>query len=363
MTFTINRTTLLNALNICGKAVSGSPIYPLLGSFLFEITGTQATITANNMETMISTKVDLTGGCEAIIAIPSVRLLSLLRDLPDQPLIFTIDGTTLTVKANSGKYSMPIEPGIDFNKLTNAKGTKLKLSAEILKTGFDKTIFAVADEKIPNCAAVYVELNKSEITFTGCNHHVLSTVSFPVKTKEIAQLMIMPKSAAMLISLIDGEVDINIADNSISFTFGNTTLTSILSAETYPDYRRVVGLENNKTAEINRLELLGAIRRATSFSNKETFLLKLDFNGHLTLTGEDTNFGEQAQETVETTYAGEPIIIGSSGKYMLDVLSRIESPNVYLWMDSPTRSINIRSEFVEKEECKNMALIMPMMIK
>ena len=179
MTFTVSRTELLTALQICGKAVSTNGIVPALGNYLFEVKNNSLTIYGNNMEAMISKKITCQSKEMFSIQIPSVRLREWVTNCAEQPLIFTIKGLDISIKSAKGSCSMSGELGEDYPKLTNKTGDTLQINTDVFLSLLGRTLIACGSDMSLPLGGLFVEINNTEITCTGSDKNIFC--SYPLQ--------------------------------------------------------------------------------------------------------------------------------------------------------------------------------------
>jgi len=88
MKFIVSSNTLLKNVNLIGGVINSNNTLPILDNFLFELDGSQLTITGSDLETTISTTLEVESNDNGKIAIPSKILTDTLKTFPAQPLTF-----------------------------------------------------------------------------------------------------------------------------------------------------------------------------------------------------------------------------------------------------------------------------------
>ena len=92
MKFVVSSTELLSRLQNVSRVISNKSTIPALLNFLFEINNGTLTITASDLETTMRTQMTLDNvDGEGRIAIEAKRLTDILKEFPEQPLIFEIN--------------------------------------------------------------------------------------------------------------------------------------------------------------------------------------------------------------------------------------------------------------------------------
>ncbi|MDX5420191.1 MAG: DNA polymerase III subunit beta, partial [Hymenobacteraceae bacterium] len=108
MKFIVSSSALLKQLSSINGVVTNNPVVPILENFLFEINNSTLTITASDLETSMITQLPVEAKENGRIAAPAKILLETLKNLPDQPVTFTIDEETYTIEISSsnGRYKL-----------------------------------------------------------------------------------------------------------------------------------------------------------------------------------------------------------------------------------------------------------------
>ena len=109
MNFTVSSSVIYNRLQAISRVISSKSIYPILDNFLFCIENGKLTVTAADSDTTLETVVELTE-CDkdGQVALPAKTLLDALKEIPEQPLVFTIndDNFETLVKYQNGEYNL-----------------------------------------------------------------------------------------------------------------------------------------------------------------------------------------------------------------------------------------------------------------
>ena len=117
MKFVVSSTELLSHLSVVSRVISSKNTLPILDNFLFKLEGNNLEITASDLETTLTTSIQLenvTQGGE--VAIPYRILVDTLKEFPEQPLTFDINLDTFatTVSTETGQFNIVGQPAEDF---------------------------------------------------------------------------------------------------------------------------------------------------------------------------------------------------------------------------------------------------------
>jgi DNA polymerase-3 subunit beta len=96
----------------------------------------------------------------------------------------------------------------------------------------------------------------------------------------------------------------------------------------FPDYKQVIPKDIPITCEVDRAGLIAAIKRVVLVADGKSSMTRLDMGKDaLTVTCQSPDTGEAA-DTVDATTKGAEVVIGVSGRYLLDALAHVAGDKV-----------------------------------
>ncbi|MFT3949540.1 MAG: DNA polymerase III subunit beta [Agriterribacter sp.] len=369
MKFIVSSSALLKQLNHINNVISSNTVLPILEDFLFEIDKGNLTVTATDLETVMKIHIDIEARDSGKICIPAKILMDTLKNLPDQPLTFTIDKNfAVEITSDNGKYKVMGENPDNFPKEPAAKDTtSFTMTSSALVTAINKTLFAVSNDDLrPAMTGVFFELDKKSITFVATDAHRLvryrkTDVSCPQKDS-----FIVPKKPLNLLksALPDNEDELKISynNNHLFVDHGTTELVCRLIDARFPDYKVVIPAENPYRMTVSRSEFQNALRRVSVFSNKSTNQVALTISGaELQLAAQDVDFSFEGNERMSCRYEGEDIQIAFNAKFLIELLNATGSTEVVMELSTPTKAGILLP--VDKDENEDqLMLAMPLML-
>lgn len=370
MRFIVSTSTLLKQLQAVNGASSSSTVLPILENFLFEIKDSILTISATDLQTSMTTTLNVESKEDGKIAIPSKILIETLKSLPDQPIAFNIDDKTFAIEINAGdgKYKLTGENGEDFPKIpTVENASAVNIPAAALSEAINKTIFAVSNDELrPAMTGVFCELSTEHLTFVATDAHKLVRYRRNDTRSEQATSFILPKKALNLLksALPADETTVVVEYNNTSafFRFANVTLVCRLIDERYPDYVAVIPRNNTNRMSIDRVAFLSSLKRVVIFANKTTHQVRLKINGsELNISSEDIDFSNEAYERLSCQYEGEDMEIGFNARFLIEMLNNMSGEEVTLEMSTPNRAGLLIPQTSDENEDLLM-LVMPVML-
>jgi DNA polymerase-3 subunit beta len=371
MKFIASSTTLLKQLQAISGVLNSSNTLPILDNFLFEIDKGKLAISASDLETTITTVINVESKDNGNVAVPAKLLLDTLKTFPDQPLTFSIDMKKFAIEIGSdyGKYKLTGYNGDEFPKVPAIESAAaFTIDSAVLASAINKTIFATGNDDLrPVMSGIFFQLSPENITFVSTDAHKLVRYRRTDAKAKKASTFIVPKKPMNMLknSLVgfDGGVTVEYNNTNASFSYDNIHLVCRLIDGKYPNYEAVIPTNNPNKLTVDRGALLNSIRRVSIFSNKTTHQVRLKVTGsELSISAEDLDFANEANERLTCQYSGTDIEIGFNARFLVDMLSNMENANITIEMSAPNRAgILLPSENANQAE-DILMLVMPVML-
>jgi DNA polymerase III subunit beta len=370
MKFIVSSSYLLKQLQVLGGIINTNNTLPILDNFLFDLDKKSLTVSASDLETTISSKLEVESSENGIVCIPARLLLDTLKTFPEQPLTFTIqDNNTVEISSNHGKYALAYASGEEFPTAVELKDpSSTKIQGDILSTAIGKTIFASGNDDLrPVMSGVFFQFSTESLTFVATDaHKLVKYTREDVQASQTAEF-IMPKKPLNLLKAIlagsEDEVTIEYNESNAKYTFDNTEMICRLIDGKYPNYEAVIPKENPNKLSIDRNQFLNSVRRVSIFSNKTTHQIRLKIAGaELNISAEDIDYSNKAEERLTCDYQGDDMQIGFNSRFLTEMLNNLTSDEVSLEMSLPNRA-GILTPVDGLDEGENVTmLVMPVML-
>lgn len=346
MKFIVSSSQLLNQLQILGGVINTNNTLPILDNFLFELSNNQLKISASDLETTMSSTIDVESDENSTIAVPARLLLDILKTFPEQPLTFKIeDNNTIEISSNSGKYALAYADGEEFPKSVELESpSSTTLRGDILATAISKTIFASGNDDLrPVMSGVFFQFSPENLIFVATDaHKLVKYIRTDVQASEVAEFIMPKKPLTLLKNILTGSEDdllIEYNDTNAKFTFGGSILICRLIDGKYPNYEAVIPKENPNKLTLERNSFLNSVRRVSIFSSKSTHQIRLKMAGtELKISAEDLDFSNKADERLQCSYEGDDMQIGFNSRFLLEMLNHLNSNEILLEMSLPNRA-------------------------
>ncbi len=369
MKFIISSSVLLKQLQQINGVISANTVLPILEDFLFEIRDKKLNVVATDLETVMRIQMDVESNENGRVCIPAKILMESLKNLPDQPLAFSIDKNfAIEITSDNGKYKVMGENPDNFPKEPEADETNsFTMQSGVLVTAINKTLFAVStDDLRPAMNGVLFELSANAIQFVSTDAHRLVLYKrTDVSCPEAASFIVPRKPLNLLKNALpnnEDEITLSYSSNHLFITHGSTKLICRLIDGRFPDYKVVIPVDNPYKLIVNKAGFQSALRRVSVFSNKSTNQVALAITGsELQLTAQDLDFSFEGNERMQCDFDGEDMSIAFNAKFLIEMLQVAESEEVKVELSTPSKAGIIKP--IDQEEGADLLMLaMPLML-
>lgn len=372
MEFTLSSTALSSRLQTLAKVISGKNSLPILDSFLFNVNNGQLILTTSDSENMMQTSLALDSQeGEGSFALQSQTILDAMRELPEQPLRFSVDLAlaTITISYQGGEYNFTTLNADEYPRMQPMPESVnvITIDAGVLASSLNRSIFATAqDELRPVMNGIYFDLTPDALAIVASDgHKLVRNKNFTIKSETPASFILPKKPANLLKNILGkdgGDVVIKFDERNAEIHFADGLLVCRLIEGRYPNYNSVIPQSNPNQLTIDRRLLLSALRRVLPFGSKSSQLVKFKLAaGSLELSSEDIDYATKAHETLACDYAGQNMSIGFKGSSLTEILSNLDGDLVNIELADPSRAgIIVPVEQPENEDV--LMLLMPMLL-
>lgn len=376
MKLSISRNELYNKLAVVQKVIASKSAVPVAENFLFRIEGNTLKIVATDLETTLSTSIDLEQDHGTLVFAMPQKIMEILKELPEQMLSFDIDEQNfkIVLKNESGTYNgdfmgfdvgkdgedfpRPHELGVDTQEFA--------LTSEVLLNGISLTAFATSEEEArPIMTGILFDIFAHNITFVATDSHKL--VKYNVNNVEIGfdSSFILPKKPALTLKNILGKTDekiqIKFDDKNIVFVMPEYEMICRQIEGKYPNYNAVIQ-QNPYKAIVDKGSLLSAVKRVKVFANQGTGLIVFKLtNNKIEISAQDIDFSTSAHEEVACQYSDSDIEIGFKAILVEEMLSNMLSSQITLELADPSRA-GVIVPFENDDDQSILMLLMPMFL-
>ncbi len=373
MEITVSRQDLVKELTATQSVVERKTTIPILSNFLLEADEDRLNITATDLDQAIRTsatvKVKKPGAC----TIPARKLYDYIKLLPDGEISIKLlenhwvqirSGRSNTKMVGMARANYPQVPEFPTIAVTS-------ISLAALRGVIARTIFAISNEESRYTLNGALLILKAEsLAMVATDGHRLSFVEKPGEILEGIsgeKRVLIPRKALQELQqlLANSEAErVEFADDehTLFFRVGHRTLSSRKLSGQFPNFEAVMPRDNTKFAVVRSSELAAAIQRVAQFADERSGAIRMRLeDNELKVSANSTESGE-SEDTIDTPYSTEPIVVGFNSGYILDFLKALDnSGEVRLEFKDSQSAGQMRPEDPEAEY-KYRYVLMPMRI-
>ncbi|NBC57547.1 MAG: DNA polymerase III subunit beta [Bacteroidetes bacterium] len=370
MNFIVSSSYMFQKLQVLGGIINNSNTLAILDNFLFELDHNKLKVSASDLETTISSTLEVESESKVEFAIPAKILLDTLKTFPEQPLTFKVkDNNTVEISYQGGKSEVASVSAEDFpNAVEVEDAATTKIMAATLATAISNTIFATGNDSLrPVMNGVFFQFLENDARFVGTDaHKLVKYTREDIKSDHQAEFIMPKKPLNLLKNILSGSEDdivIEYNETNAKFSFEDFELNCRLIDGKYPNYEAVIPTENPNKLIIDRQQFLNTVKRISIFANKTTHQLKLNLSGaQLKISAQDVDYSSSGEERLDCQYNGDDMEIGFNSRFLIEMLSNLTSKDVQLAMSMPNRAgILTPVDGLEDGEKVTM-LVMPVML-
>lgn len=369
MRVTVERAAVLKALAHVQSVVERRNTIPILSNVLIEAEDDGLRLMATDLDLQVVETVPATTVQRGATTVAAHTIFDIVRKLPDGSQIeLSLADGRLSVAAGRSRFQLATLPRDDFPIF--AEGDlphSFTIPAATLRQTIDRTRFAISTEETRyylNGIFMHVtdEANPA-LRAVATDGHRLARVAIerPEGSDGMPDVIVPRKAVAevrKLLDEMDGDVRVSLSASKIRFAFENAVLTSKLIDGTFPDYSRVIPTANDRLLRINTKQLAQGVDRVSTIATEKTRAVKLSLDANkVTLSVTSPEAGTAAEE-ITAEYSAGPLEVGYNSRYLLDILSQIETETVEVHLADAASPTLIR----ETADSAAIFVLMPMRV-
>ena len=339
MNCTVQRSDLYPALQAVARAATKRGTLVVLSNVLLTVGDAELTISATNLTIRTTVTLPCQTLCTGSITVNARDLLAHIKSAG--PLVkLALAAGQLSV---SSDHSASTLPTLDAEEFPNGQATDAlihTIGSDVLRRVLAETLYAAArDELRPILHTVRMEIANGSLTCVAADNYRLavssallyaanSTVDSRDDTWSIDR-----DGAAELLHLLPKNSPVSFGGShdrwpQVSFRFGSTLFLSRTIDGHYPNYQRIIPVNQPHTVEVERKPFLALAQAAERVARSGNGTLRMLVNGAMTLavTGDATY--EASVPIIDGSV--QEVTIGLNASMLADMLASVEAPTIKL---------------------------------
>jgi DNA polymerase-3 subunit beta len=228
-------------------------------------------------------------------------------------------------------------------------GEAISLPQKTLKRLLQLVQFAMASQDIRYYLnGMLLVLEGKQLRVVATDGHRLSYAETALETDSGSREVIIPRKTVVELSKLLGDVDdpveLRIGANQVTITLPGTELVTKLVDGKFPDYQRVIPLNQPRHLKANRQTVIQALQRAAILSNEKFRGVRLVMSENTLGIVCNNNEQEEAADEIEVSFTGGPLDMGFNVTYLLDGLAAVSTEEITLSLGDANSSMLLTSE-------------------
>tara|TARA_X000001036_G_scaffold438874_1_gene487961 strand:+ start:22 stop:1137 length:1116 start_codon:yes stop_codon:yes gene_type:complete len=371
MQFVVKRDILLKSLNFVQGVVEKKNTLPILSNVLMQLKNKKLSIIATDLDLIFYDEIeDVKIINEGSTTTSAAILYDILRKISaNSELNFDLKSENkLSLKSENSDFNLLCLPIDNFPTFSDEfEGNEVALNNSRFLKLLNKTKIAISNDDTRHYLnGVFLHLTeangRSFLTGVATDSHRLSSSSLEIENaNEFSSLILPKKTVFQLCSLLTDTKDqltIQTSENKIKFSIGKIKLVSKVIDGKFPDYKKVVPIDNKKKLVVPSDDFIKSIERVASVSIDGKEGVKLAINkDNIQLSVNSANSGE-GNEKIKAEFNSENLKISFNSKYLIDIASEIEDKNLSMNLKDSVSPVLIE----DLSDKNSYYVIMPMKI-
>jgi DNA polymerase III subunit beta len=371
MQFVIKRDALLKSLTLVQGIIEKKNTLPILSNVLLDAKNGRLSIIATDLDLVFYDEInEIQINNEGATTTSATILYDILRKISgNSDVKFDLKSENkLNLVTDNSDFNLLCLPIDNFpNFSDDFESDEIPFNRSNLLSLLNKTKISISNDDTRHYLnGIYLHLTESQnrtyLTGVATDSHRLSSSSIEIdKGKNFHSIILPKKTVFQLCNLLvdtNEKVLVQTSESKIQFKIGKTKLTSKVIDGKFPDYRKVVPTNNEKTLTVVSADFIQAIERVitVSLDRKEGVKLNLG-KDNIKFSVNSTNSGD-GNEVVKSNFTGEEMVVSFNSKYLTDIASEVEDKNLKINLKDPISPVLIE----DMSDKNSYYVVMPMKI-
>ena len=371
MQFAVKRDNLLKSLNFVQGIVEKKNTLPILSNVLLQLKEKKLSIIATDLDIIFYDEIsDVKVATEGSTTTSAAILFDILRKISsNSDLSFDLKTENkLSLKSENADFNLLCLPTDNFPTFSDDfNSQEILLESDKFLKLLNKTRISISNDDTRHYLnGIFLHLTEAHgrnfLTGVATDSHRLSSSSLEVHEMNDFNPIILPrKTVYQLCSLLsenNEKLHMQISENKIKFTIGKIKLISKVIDGKFPDYKKVVPMNNQKVLKVQKKEFINSIERVATVSIDRKEGVKLAISkDNVQLSVNSANSGD-GNEKINAEFNSDGLNIRFNSKYLIDIASEVEDNNLKINLKDSTSPVLIE----DVADKNSYYVIMPMKI-
>lgn len=367
MKFTFDRDAMVKEIAIAQEIISTKNAMSILSNILLIAENNTLYIKATDIKVNFETKLPVIVDEEGSTTIFCDKFMSILSSLPSGEIEFIQNDIKVSIKpmAKKVKFDLKSMASDKFPEFSPTENVPFfEVPADQFKQMIEQTIFAISDdEQRYFMNGVFFEKQGDNLNMVATDGRRLAFISKPIcqGVADFESVIVPPKILTTVLKRApsEGMISLAIVDKTIYIRFGNYNFSSILLDGQYPNYSRVIPESQKYSFELEKSDLVDALKRVALLVDQKARRVYLEINtGKLVVTSQESDIGI-AREEIPCQYDGDTVTMAMNYVYIDEPIKVMDCDRVRFEFTEPMRAVTLKPV----PESDYFHIIMPMQME
>lgn len=350
--FTIAREKLLNSLLLVVGAVEKKHTLPVLSNVLIDVSAEGLLLSGTDTEIELQSHVsEIQLEQAGKTTVPARKLIDICRSLNDGAEIkFSGQKERVLIQSGRSRFNLTSISAEDYpSPQDEVSELEFQIETKALIDLLQVSYFAMAQQDVRfYLNGLLLEFLGQQLFSVSTDGHRLAVANVSLDSPLPEGRVILPRKGILeLLRLLNDVEDelvlIQQTKNHFYLKTKSYKFASKLIVGRFPNYKRVIPIDNDKHLLVDRDTLKKSLSRASILANEKYRAVTLKVDACKLVINAINQVQEEAVEELEVDTQGEPIAIGVNATYLMDVLNTVPPGLVKLSFSEPNKSILVES--------------------
>ncbi|WP_028829706.1 DNA polymerase III subunit beta [Proteocatella sphenisci] len=335
MKFSIEQKQFQNALSIALKGISSKNIMEILKGIYIEAEDDHITLTSNNLEIGVKTRVQAEVSESGIAIIEGKILSDIVRKLPDEKITISVnDNNVVKISTSKTKFNIKSMINNQFPQVEEFENDRYeKIDMKLFSDMVRKTHFAASqDETKGVLTGSLIEIDSNSISMVSIDGFRLAIKRIPTNYNLGEKKVVVPVKTLQEVTKLSSnencDLRILFEERNVSFVIDNTIINSRVLEGEFLNYKQIIPKEFMTKIKINNHEFISSLERAMLVSNNN--LVKLVISDDTVVVSAKNSEIGNLEEDIPVNQQGKDLEIAFNIKYFLDCLKNLDEEYIYM---------------------------------
>jgi len=374
MKFRVERDALADAVAWTAKSLPTRPSVPVLAGVLMRVSDGQLTVSGFDYEVSSQVTIGVQADSDGAALVSGRLLAEITKALPAKPAEIAAVGTHLELVCGSARFTLPTMPVEDYPTLPSMPEMAGIIDASTFAHAVAQVAIAAGrDDTIPMLTGVRMELDGTTLSLLATDRYraAVREISWRPKDDGVNLQALVPArtlaETAKTLGPLGGDVLValsrgGVGEGLIGFTGGSRRTTSRLLDPDSPKIRALFPDQHTARATLSVAALTEVVKRVALVADRTT-PVRLSFAEGEVVIEAGGSEDARASEAMEGEFTGEPLTVAFNPGYLLDGLSVLDAPTVFISFTTAMKPAVISPAAEDGEPIPGYRyLIMPMRV-